>query len=354
VTTWQPDILGDGYEQLVLPLGDDPDGEGDITATLVRYQPATSAVGEPSTLPRRAVLYVHGFTDYFFQQHLAEHFAAQGYRFFALDLRKCGRSRARGQTPHFVTDLRYYDQELDEALRIVSAEVSGGGVVLAAHSTGGLVLPLWLDRLQRRPGGSASAGVSGLILNSPWFDLQGPSYLRNVGTAAIDVLGRVRPHSAVPGRKLDTYGVSLQNGGWSYDLDMKPLTGFPIRFGWLRAVRIGHARLHRGLDVGVPSLILRSGASRFAPKYDATIDTVDAVLDVRQIARWAGCLGDRTTIVPIAGARHDVFLSTPGPLAAAFRELDLWLGWLNGDGTAGEPAGAGDVSAPPQPTGEHA
>lgn len=354
MTTWQPDILGDGYEQLVLPLGEDPDGEGEITATLVRYQPATGAPAGARDLPDRAVLYVHGFTDYFFQQHIAEHVAAQGYRFFALDLRKCGRSRAPGQTPHFVTDLEDYDLELEEALRIVVAEVSGGDVVLAAHSTGGLVLPLWLDRVNRRPGGSGAAGVRGLVLNSPWFDLQGPSYLRNVGTAAIDVLGRLRPRAAVPGRKFDTYGVSLQHGGWSYDLDLKPLTGFPVRFGWLRAVRIGQARLHRGLDVGVPSLILRSGASRFSPRYDATIDTVDAVLDVHQIARWAGCLGNRTTIVPITGARHDVFLSTPGPLATAFRELDLWLGWLNGAGAAGEPAGTGDVSAPPRPTGEHA
>ncbi len=107
--------------------------------------------------------------------------------------------------------------------------------------------------------------MTGLILNSPWFDLQGPSYLRNVGTAAIDLIGRLRPKDAVPGPKLETYGASLQQGGWTYDLDWKPLTGFPIRFGWIRAVRHGHAQLHRGLDIGVPSLILRSGKSGSRP-----------------------------------------------------------------------------------------
>lgn len=356
MTTWRPDVLGDGYEQLELPLGTDPDGEGEISATLVRYQP-------PSTdLPDRAVLYVHGFTDYFFQQHLAEHFAARGYRFFALDLRKCGRSRAPGHTPHFVTDLSHYDAELDEALRVVREEV-GGGVLLAAHSTGGLVLPLWLDRLRRRPGGVAAAGIVGLVLNSPWFDLQGPSYLRNVGTAAVDIVGRLRPRALIPLPKTEAYGRSLQCDGWRYDLDWKPLTGFPVRFGWLRAVRRGQAVLHRGLDIGVPSLILRSGASRFAPRYDASVDTVDAVLDVRQIARWAGCLGNRTTIVPIDGARHDVFLSTPGPLAEAFREMDLWLEWLDGADeadTSGSRTEADDsddsatVSVLHRLTGEHA
>ncbi len=208
----------------------------------------------------------------------------------------------------------------------------------------------------------AATGIVGLVLNSPWFDLQGPSYLRNVGTAAIDVVGRLRPRALIPLPKTEAYGRSLQTDGWRYDLDWKPLTGFPVRFGWLRAVRRGQAVLHRGLDIGVPSLILRSGASRSAPKYDASVDTVDAVLDVRQIARWAGCLGNRTTIVPIDGARHDVFLSTPGPLAEAFRELDLWLEWLDGAGKADtsapdpadDSAGSATVSVLHRPMGEHA
>ncbi|WP_137725094.1 alpha/beta hydrolase [Prescottella subtropica] len=325
MTTWAPDVLGDGYQQLTIPLGTDPDGEGHVEATLVRYRP-------DSTVPTRAVLYVHGFTDYFFQRHVAEHFTARGYAFYALDLRKCGRSRRAGQTPHYASDLTLYDAELDEALRLVRDEV-GGPVLLTAHSTGGLILPLWLDRLERRPGGSAGAGVAGLILNSPWFDLQGPSLLRSAGTsAAIDALGRASGRTEIPGQKLDTYGASLHigaHGEWEYDLEWKPLTGFPVRFGWLRAVRRGHARLHRGLDIGVPSLILRSTRSVVASRYNPSVDAADAVLDVDQIARWAGCLGNRTTIVPIDGARHDVFLSTPGPRAAALHEVDLWLGRLD-------------------------
>ena len=53
----------------------------------------------------------------------------------------------------------------------------------------------------------------------------------------------------------------------------------------------------------------------------------DAVLDVEQIARWAGCIGNRSTIVPIVDAKHDVFLSLAEPRAAAFREMGHWLDW---------------------------
>ncbi|MEV4234996.1 MULTISPECIES: alpha/beta hydrolase [unclassified Nocardia] len=348
---WQPDVLGAGYEQRTLPLGPDPDGEGEAVATLVRYTPDTDAaasdrlrVTRNDTATEPAVLYVHGFTDYFFQQHLAEHFAGRGHRFYALDLRKCGRSLREGQTPHYVTDLALYDAELNESLRIVQEE-AGDNVLLVAHSTGGLVAALWLDRLNKT-NGTAKSGIVGLVLNSPWFDLQGPSYYRTIGTPVIRLLGRFRSMFELPGAKISSYGDSLHHsvaGEWHYNLDWKPLAGFPVRLGWLRAIRNGHAQLQAGLSVGVPALILRSRITKFARKYGPAVDVADAVLDVRQIQRWSGCLGDRTNIVPIDGARHDVFLSSAEPLTKAFAELDSWLDWLTvfRKKTAGSPeAGA--------------
>jgi alpha-beta hydrolase superfamily lysophospholipase len=307
-----------------------------VEATLVRYRPAAA----PAT--GAAVIYVHGYTDYFFQTHLAEHWAARGYQFYALDLRKCGRSLRDGQTPHFTTDLDRYDAELSRAIEVVREETDGADVLFMAHSTGGLIVPLWLDRLNAAAGGTSATGIRGLVLNSPWFDLQGPPAIRSVGTSFIDVIGKARPTATVPGSKLDTYGVSIaagSKGEWTYDLKWKPLAGFPIKFGWIRAVRRGHAALHRGLDIGVPSLVLRSKVTRFSKKYIPEVDAADTVLDVRQIARWAGCLGDRSTIVPVEGARHDVFLSTKEPLKQAFAELDSWLDWFESSSTAAESGG---------------
>ncbi|WP_280399885.1 alpha/beta hydrolase [Nocardia carnea] len=337
--SWQPDVLGDGYEYRTVELGPDPDGEGEIVATLVRHLPdpgsGSALSGTPGTAggsgTAEAVLYLHGFTDYFFQRHVAEHLTARGHRFYALDLRKCGRSLRAGQTPHFISDLALYDRELNEALRLITAETPGK-VLVVGHSTGGLVASLWLDRLQRA-GGSAAAGIRGLVLNSPWFDLQGPAYFRTIGTQLINTVGRFRAKSALPLTKSSAYGDSLHNsvaGEWDYDLEWKPRDGFPVRAGWLRAIRLGQARLHRGLDIGVPALLLRSKLTKFAREYGPAVDVADAVLDVAQIQRWAGCLGDRTTIVPIDGARHDVFLSAEGPRTEAFRELDSWLDWLAG------------------------
>lgn len=315
---WSPDLLGVPYEAAAIPLGPDPDGEGEVCATVVRRlaDQAGSTVA-----PRRAVLYVHGFTDYFFQRHLAEHFTGQGIDFYALDLRKCGRSLRPGHTPHYVSDLALYDRELEAAMELIGP----ARTVVMAHSTGGLIVPLWLDRLRRA---GRDLGISGLILNSPWLDLQGPALLRSAGTVAVNAVGRVRPFTTLPAGMSTVYGDSLYAGAkgeWDYNLEWKPLNGFPVVLGWLSAVRAGHATLHRGLDVGVPSLVLRSARTHYSRHFEPESSAADTVLDVRQIARWSGCLGNRNTTVPLDGALHDVFLSAPAVRAAAFEEVDLWL-----------------------------
>jgi alpha-beta hydrolase superfamily lysophospholipase len=285
---------------------------------LVRREPRAEEVA------RGVVLYVHGFSDYFFQTALADFFAARGSAFYALDLRKSGRARRGGQTAHYVSDLALCDRELDRALAIVTGEHPDVPVILVAHSTGGLIVPLWLDR---RHAAGQVAPIAGVVLNSPWFDLQGKPVLRGPLTQVLRVLARAQPFRelklapGVYGRTLHVSGT----GDWDFDLDLKPLAGFPVTIGWLNAVRRGHARLHRGLDIGVPSLVLRSGRSHFSADYSPISDRADTVLDVRQIARWAGCLGAETTVVPIQDARHDVFLSLPEPRDQAYAVLAAWL-----------------------------
>src|SRR5262245_425016 len=117
---------------MVIPL--DPDDEGEVLATLVRRR----SDGGPSN---RAVLYVHGFTDYFFQTHLADFYAARGWDFYALDLRKYGRSLRPHQTPNFVRDIAEYYPELDAAAEQIRAD-GHDTLLVNAHSTGGLVTAL--------------------------------------------------------------------------------------------------------------------------------------------------------------------------------------------------------------------
>ena len=315
---WSPDVLT-GYEQATAALGSDPDGEGETYATLVRRQAPAA---------RAAVLVVHGYTDYFFNTALADHFAARGIRCYGLDLRRCGRSWREGQTPHFTTDLARYDRELELALEMINAENPGARVLAYGHSTGGLVIPLWLDRVRRR-GDTARLGLTGAILNSPFLDLNGPPVLRTrVTKTAIGAASKVSRTRVVRPAGKGGYGLTLHrdyHGEFDYNLKWKPIGGFPITVGWISAIRRGQASLHRGLDAGVPNLILRSDHSVAEEAGTEVIQRGDAVLDVAHIAQWAGCVGNRQTIVPVIDAKHDVFLSLAGPRAHAYAELDRWL-----------------------------
>ena len=124
----------------------------------------------PAETVAGAVLYVHGFSDYFFQTELADFAAERGLAFYGLDLRK---SRPG---PHGRPDpaLRQGPGPLRPGARAGAgscrSETADVPVVVVAHSTGGLITPLWLDR-RRRAG--RVAPIAGLVLNSPWFDLQG-------------------------------------------------------------------------------------------------------------------------------------------------------------------------------------
>lgn len=319
-TAWAPDVLGEPFEALALPLADDD--EGPVVATLVRYVP-------PSPEPVRAarvVLYVHGWSDYFFQRGLAEYWHARGAAFYALDLRKYGRSLRPGQTPGYVTDLRAYDEDLDAAVTVIRAHHGAAARLLVmGHSTGGLVTVLWADR---RPG-----EVAAMVLNSPWLELQGSSVLRHVSGPAIRQLAQLQPKAALPNVDPGFYARTnraADGGEWTYDEAWRPIPSFPVRAGWLRAITAGHAAVARGLHVEAPILTLTSSRTLISPRWSEEMRSADVVLDVELVARRAVQLGPVVTVVRIAGGMHDLALS-PAPVRERFyAEIDRWLagyGW---------------------------
>lgn len=304
------DVLGDPYIRTTFDLPDDT--EGAVVATLVT-RPA-----DPGTTPRGHVLHVHGFADYFFQTGHAEWWTARGWTFHALDLRKYGRSLLPHQTPNYVADLSEHFAEIDLAWQHVTAD--GRPVVLTAHSTGGLTVPLWLRARGHRP--------AGLVLNSPWFDLKGPWLLRTVGTTLIDQIGRRAPLREIPRNVSGLYARSLHrdhDGEFDFDLAWKPLESWPVRAGWLRAIRRGHAELHRGLGLDTPTLVLSSDRTGNPAEMSEEVHTTDIVLDTDQIRRWAPSLGRHVTSIAVPGARHDVWLSREPARTHAFSELETWV-----------------------------
>lgn len=310
MTEFETDVLGAPYTVETIDLPDDD--EGPVHATLVRRG--------ASTQTRRAVLHVHGFADYFFQAEYAEWWNERGYDFYAIDLRKYGRSIRDHQTPNYVANIRDYFAELDEAWSRVAERDGHDHVVLSAHSTGGLTVPLWANERQHT--------ISAMVLNSPWFDMQGPLWFRTVGTRLIKEVGARQPKRLIPRNVSGFYTRSLHKdleGEWEFNLDWKPLKSWPVYAGWLAAIRSAHAELHRGLDIDCPILVLTSGRTAYPSEMTEDVHTSDIVLEVRQIRRWSPALGRHVSVVSIDGARHDVTLSREPVRKRVYDELDRFV-----------------------------
>ena len=285
---WQPDPLLPGFEALELELPADYDGP--VAATLVRLPYADA--------PNGPVLYVHGFSDYFFQRHMAERFAAEGYAFHALDLRKHGRSIRPHQHPNFCKSVSEYYADIDAAL-----ETIGAPVLLAGHSTGGLVCSLFAHEGERRN------EVQALWLNSAFLDWNLPEW-RKVQLHLAAAIGRYYPFLNDPKAFRPDYTRAL-HAEWDFELRLKPEYGFPLYYGWLGAISDAFQKVHRGLSIRCPVLSMHS-------------DEADVVLDWRQIARWSRVLGHDVTVLAFPGAVHDLVCSTPRIREEVFSQLFAW------------------------------
>ena len=288
MSAWRPDGLLPGFEALELCFPDDYDGP--VVATLVRL-PVREA-------PRGAVLYLHGFADYFFQRHMAERFAAEGYAFHALDLRKHGRSLRGHQHPNFCKSLSEYHADISRAMDEIAEPV-----LLAGHSTGGLIAALYAHEGERRE------QVRALWLNSPFFDWRLPQWkLAQLHLAA--ACGRFFPFLSDESTLRPDYVESLLEH-WDFDTRLKPVRGFPIYYGWLGAITDAHAKVHRGLGLECPVLSMHS-------------DEADIVLEWRHIARWSRMLGGRVSVLGFPGGVHDLVLSRAQIREEVFRQLFSW------------------------------
>jgi alpha-beta hydrolase superfamily lysophospholipase len=260
---WSADILGPRFEQRVLPL--EPDDEGDVCATLVR------CIGRgPRQAPAEhqaavnVVLYVHGWADYFLQAEAAEYLTDAGFPFYAVDLRKFGRSLRPWQTPGFTEDLAIYDEDLAAAIDAVREDITGllgprvtPTIHVLAHSLGGLITALWADRNPE--------ALGTLILNSPWLELQGSSIIRTIAMHLVDPLSRADPRRPLWLPEMPGYWQSVSNeahGEWHLDPLWRPKASFPIRAGWAKAVLAGHAAVERRLDIKAPALVMLSDRTR--------------------------------------------------------------------------------------------
>lgn len=308
---YKTDILGPEFLQTTIQQADDY--EGKVTCTLVkkkRVQPVA-----------KGVLYLHGFNDYFFQTEMASEFEAKGFAFYALDLRKYGRSYLPHQKFNNVRNLDEYFADIDTALRIMKQE-GMQQILLVGHSTGGLIVTLYASHTNEKPLYDA------VFLNSPFFDFNLNPILEKVGLPLLVKQAKKQPNKLMKQGLDASYGESIYKGArgeWDYLLTLKPHISPPVNYGWIKAIRDGQKKIHHGVVISKPILVMHSDKSVYYKKWTDELYTADGVLSVKDIAKYAKRINGNVQLLEIKEGVHDLVLSKKSVRTTVYMQLFTWL-----------------------------
>lgn len=307
---WLPDVLGGGMEMRYVEQPDDYSGV--VRSTVVRLRTdSPHGVG---------VLYVHGFNDYFFQTEMAREFVEHGYDFYAVDLRKYGRSLMPGQRMFEVRDMREYFADIDSALVQMQAD-DVRDIVLMGHSTGGLTTSLYMASHPDVP-------VRALVLNSPFLDWNQSRLQERVLVPVVRSLSGLLRGVRIPQGGDEGYANSLlrgRGGEWDYDTTWKLVQSPAVDVSWIAAIDAAHDVVQNDPGIDVPVLLMHSDRSYRRGDPVSDYSRTDAVLDVKDISYYGRRLGFNVTEVTVHGGLHDLVLSAPEVRTALYDYMFAWL-----------------------------
>lgn len=311
-TVWQPDQLFPDYQSRTVDQGTDYDGA--VRSTLVRK--LSECPGS-----RKGVLYVHGFNDYFLQDDMGRRFADSCYNFYAVDLRRYGRTLREGDRRFDIRDMHEYFPDIDSA--IVEMKHQGiDTIILMGHSTGGLTTSLYLSEKH-------DPAIKALILNSPFLDWNQSALQERVLIPIVKQVGRLFPTLTVmPGDDPEYKpGGTIRkgNGKWKIIRDWKPEEWLQINAGWISAIDRAQDVVQNKPNIQVPILLMHSDRTWHDGDRKSLRDSSDIVLDVADISRYGRQLGREITEATVKGGTHDLVRSAPGISEAVHRTIFDWL-----------------------------
>lgn len=302
--TWGEDILP-GYESRFVKMEDAFDGP--VRSTIIRLKSR-----KPS---KKAFLYIHGFNDYFFQADWGKQFADSGYNFYAVDLRRYGRSRLPWQYPFNVRDQKEYFADIDSALSQIHRD-GNEDITLGGHSTGGLTVAYYAACR------SEKIGVDRVVCDSPFLAWNYNLFMRKVAAPMIGGLGKIFPNSVIKQGHCDGYAYSLLkqfDGEYEYNTDWKMIYSPPVKWGWIGAIDGAQRNLLKKRDkIAVPLLVMTSSRKIDGCNYTPEFQTGDAVLDPVMLRDCARHLSN-TKVAIIDSGIHDLIL-TRSPVGERARD----------------------------------
>lgn len=308
---WHSDILP-GYEARYVNQGEAFDGP--CRSTIVRR-----LCSKPTD---KAYLYIHGFNDYFFQKEMGYRMTDSGYNFYAVDLRRYGRSLMPWQYPFNIRNIDEYYADIDSAIAQIYKD-GNRDITLSGHSTGGLtVLSYAADR-------AGNCRVNRVVSDSPFLEWNMSATMRNIVIPVVASCGTLFKNIKIPQAHCNGYAESLlkqYHGEWEYNTDWKMIYSPAVTTSWIRSINNAQDNLmKRGGHVSTPVLIMHSDKAAHGCSWTPAFNHGDAVLDPEMIASRGKKIGKRHKVVTIKGGMHDLILSEKSVRDAAYDSIFLFM-----------------------------
>ncbi len=312
-TLWGKDILP-GYESRFVNQPKAFDGL--CRSTIIRkIAPGKS---------KKAFLYIHGFNDYFFQKEMGDRYVDSGYNFYAVDLRRYGRSRLPWQYPFNVRNQKEYFEDIDSAISQIRRD-GNREIILGGHSTGGLTVILYaVDK-------GARIGVDKVVTDSPFLAWNFSPFMRKVAIPVVSFFGGMAKDSKIKQEPCDGYAYSLlkeYHGEWEYNTSWKMIFSPPVTLGWIRSITNAQREVMKKREnIRVPLLVMHSSRKIDGCSWTPEFQTGDCVLDPFQIQARGEKLGraDRRVVCAIDSGLHDLILSRKEVRNAAYDTIFKFL-----------------------------
>ncbi len=300
----------------------------DYTSFETGNGPATYIARKSNEKGRPTLMYCHGYVDYFFHDHVAAALNDAGWNFIAIELRRYGHSlrtdeqgKVIEEYPNYINAISDYSVELDYLVDRARELSPTQPIVLMGHSLGGLITSVYA---------STHDTIDALVQNGPFYDVAVPKAAKPILFPIIKMMAGIRPYGVVPGLKLESgYAESVHStlhGEWDYDMRFKPYEGFPVYWGWGRAVLRAQEYL-RKQEMSIPTLLLKSAGSTKPSKWCEAMQGTDSVLNVEDMPDRGPHFSNLETHAYEQGM-HDIFLSRKNVREQALQDLISWIGRL--------------------------
>lgn len=263
-----------------------------------------------------ALIWIHGFNDYYYNLFIGEKFLKEGYDIYAIQLRRYSSTNINEK--FYCDNLNEYIQDINNIFpKIIDKNYKK--IVLYGHSMGGLISSIYCKK------GLYKDKITHLILNSPFFDFKLSLIEKFFINYIVYYLSFIFPKFLL--RPYDTTKTNYltQNIQKRFYINNKYKLNFlpPVYASWIKTIIDYHNIIkYNNLNLKIPILVLFCDKTT---KFINSNQTGDDTLDVNDIDKYSENLGNNIKKYQFTNSIHDIFSSSINVINKAFNITIYWL-----------------------------